>query len=342
MSELSREEVLRRVQRSERLDRADLREIDLSQALLERAELRRADLEGANLQGARLAGANLRNASLREAYLVSADLRETNLENADLEGARLEGADLRGANLARACLEGANLTGARLGGAQLGYAQLESASLGAADLTGAILVHADLAHAYLGGACLAGAKLESADLSQANLEEADLRDADLTGADLTGANLTGAKSANGALARPPAAASNGHRPDLARYFGRGDVLRGATLRFDAGCRVEVESLFEQCVIELGEGTELLIGTAGVLSDCRVVGRGTLVIAGKFYERDAPGIVGPLQVVVNAGGCLVAEVEQAAEATRFAFEPGSNLRVKIRDSRANGKERGGKS
>ena len=109
---------------------------------------------------------------------------------------------------------------------------------------------------------------------------------------------------------------------------------------DVCCRVEVESLFEQCVIELGEGTELMVGSAGVLSDCKVVGRGSVVIAGKFYEREAPGIVGPLQLVVSAGGCLVAEVEQAAETTRFAFEPGSNLRVKIRDSRAN--ERGGMS
>jgi hypothetical protein len=260
-----------------------------------------------------------------------------------MEGARLEGADLRGANLARASLEGANLTGARLAGAQLGYAQLESASLGTADLTGAVLIHADLAHAYLGGACLSGAQLVNADLASANLEEADLRDADLTGADLTGANLTGTKTTNGELTRAGRATQtgrNGHRPDLARYFGRGDILRGATLRFDSGCRVEVESLFEQCVIELGEGTELLVGSSGVLSDCKVVGRGSLVIAGKFYEKDSPGIVGPLQLIVNAGGCLVAEVEQAAETTRFAFEPGSNLRVKMRNSLVN--ERGGMS
>ncbi len=342
MAEISREEVLRRVQRGERLDRADLREIDLSNAVLERADLRRADLDGANLQGARVASANLRNASLRESYLVAADLREANLENADLEGARLEGADLRGANLGRANLEGANLTGARLGGAQLGYAQLESASLGAADMTAAVMTHADLGHAYLGGACLAGAQLVNADLSHANLEEADLRGADLTGADLTGANLTGAKGADGAVAATvrAAGAGNGHRPDMARYFGRGDILRGASLRFDSGCRVEVQSLFEKCTIELGEGTEFLVGTSGVLSDCKVSGRGNLIIAGKVYEKESPGIVGPAQVVVSAGGCLVGEVEQAGEPTRFAFEPGSNLRLKIRDSR--GKQRGGVS
>jgi uncharacterized protein YjbI with pentapeptide repeats len=339
MAELKRDDVLRKVQRGEPVARADLREIDLSQAMLERADLRRSDLEGANLEGARLAGAQLRNTSLREAYMVAADLREANLENADLEGARLEGADLRGANLSRASLEGANLTGARLIGAELSYAQLESAVLGGADLTNAVLVHAELSHAYLGGAKLNGAKLTNADLSKANLEEADLRQADLTGAELKGANLTGVKTSNGlpgAAARP----TNGQLAPNARYFGRGDVLKGATLRLEAGARVEVESLFEQCTIELGEGTELVVGAGGVLADCTVVGHGSIQIAGKFFERKSPGIVGPTQLVVSSGGCLVAEVEQAVEATRFAFEPGSNLRVKIRNSRS--RDKGGKS
>lgn len=342
MAEFKRDDVLRKVQRGEPVARADLREIDLSHANLEKADFRRSDLEGANLEGTRLAGAQLRNVSLREAYLVAADLREANLENADLEGARLEGADLRGANLSRASLEGANLTGARLAGAELSYAQLESAVLGGADLSNAILVHAELSHAYLGGAKMNGARLTNADLTKANLEEADLRQADLTGAELKGANLNGVKSSNGLPGTAPAHArpSNGAAAGNARYFGRGDVLKGATLRLDAGARVEVESLFEQCTIELGEGTELVVGAAGVLSDCTVVGHGSIHIAGKFFERKSPGIVGPTQLVVSTGGCLVAEVEQAAEATRFAFEPGSNLRVKIRNSRS--RDKGAKS
>jgi hypothetical protein len=85
---------------------------------------------------------------------------------------------------------------------------------------------------------------------------------------------------------------------------------------------------------------MVVGVAGVLSDCTVVGHGSIQISGKFYERKSPGIVGPTQVVVSTGGCLVAEVEQAADATRFAFEPGSNLRVKIRNSRS--RDKGGKS
>ena len=341
MAALSRDDVLKRIQRGDKLDRTDLKGVDLSQARMVKAALDRADLDGANLEGADLSQAALRRASLREAYLVGTNLSGANLENADLEGARLEGADLRGANLSRASLEGANLTGARLMGAELSYAQLESAVLGGADLSNAVLVHAELSHAYLGGARLNGAKLTNADLSKANLEEADLRQADLTGAELKGANLTGVKSSNGlpgtaAAPRP----TNGSAATNARYFGRGDVLKGATLRLEAGARVEVESLFEQCTIELGEGTELVVGSGGVLSDCTVVGHGSIQIAGKFYERKSPGIVGPTQLVVSAGGCLVAEVEQAVEATRFAFEPGSNLRVKIRNSRS--RDKGGKS
>ena len=148
------------------------------------------------------------------------------------------------------------------------------------------------------------------------------------------------KSSNGLPGAATARPTNGSAGGNARYFGRGDVLKGATLRLEAGARVEVESLFEQCTIELGEGTELVVGSGGVLSDCTVVGHGSILIAGKFYERKSPGIVGCTQLVVSTGGCLVAEVEQAVEATRFAFEPGSNLRVKIRNSRS--KDKGGKS
>ena len=59
-----------------------------------------------------------------------------------------------------------------------------------------------------------------------------------------------------------------------RYFGRGDVLRNASLEFGDGAIVEIESLFEQCTISLGKGTELVVGPAGVLSDCQIRGRGT--------------------------------------------------------------------
>jgi hypothetical protein len=113
-----------------------------------------------------------------------------------------------------------------------------------------------------------------------------------------------------------------------RYFGRGDVLRNATLQFDAGARVEIDSLFQNCTINLGEETELVIGPAGVLADCEIVGAGNVTVHGKFFERNSPGIVGPRILSVSARGAVVSAVAQNAALTRFAFEPGCQLRVKI--------------
>src|SRR5262249_36812153 len=77
-----------------------------------------------------------------------------------------------------------------------------------------------------------------------------------------------------------------------RYFGRGDVLRNAALQFDAGAQIEIDSLFQNCTIELGDRTELVIGPSGVLVDCEIVGAGNVTVHGKFFERKSPGIVGP--------------------------------------------------
>ena len=121
-----------------------------------------------------------------------------------------------------------------------------------------------------------------------------------------------------------------------RYFGKGDVLRNASLEFDSGAFVEIESLFEQCSISLGEGTELVVGKGGVLSDCQIKGGGSITINGHFFERESPGIIGAEQVVVSAGGALVGAVEQSTHSTRFAFEPGCKLRMKIlRATKTNG-------
>ena len=117
-----------------------------------------------------------------------------------------------------------------------------------------------------------------------------------------------------------------------RYFGKGDVLRNAHLEFDSGASVEIESLFEQCTIALGKGTELVVGKSGVLQGCQISGSGLITIHGKFVEREAPGISGATQLLVSAGGSLIGAVEQPAEYTRFAFEPGCMLRMKIRQGK----------
>jgi uncharacterized protein YjbI with pentapeptide repeats len=410
MAELSRDEILAKVKAGAKLERADLRGVDLSKTALDGADFRRADLEGANLEGAKLKKANLRNANLREAYLVGADLRDANLDKADLEGANLERANLTGANLGRANLEGATLTSAILVKATLKNAQLDSADLGKADLSGATLSHADLVEAYLGGANLKGAKLEGANLTGAKLEEAVLSGAfledaqlvrafapgvKLNGADarratfeeatLNGADMsdidarhatfarakiektkwTGAKVAHMIGSGAPANEvevgwvdaspdADGKRrldpgsavallvggepprpPAGKRYFGAGDVLRGATLEFGEGASVEIESRFEQCTIALGSGSELVVGKEGVLASCRILGAGDITIHGTFLEAESPGIVGPRQLFVSSAGAVKSAVEQMKGLTRFAFEPGCRLRMKIVEPRSNG-------
>jgi uncharacterized protein YjbI with pentapeptide repeats len=345
MGELTRDQALQKLRKNEKLDRADLRGIDLSKASMPCAALSRADLEGANLEGAVLRKASLKNASLREAYLIGSDLQEANLENADLEGAKLDRANLSRANLARANLDGASLAGANLSGALLSFAQVSAANLTGADLRGAVLTHANFEESALGAV-----KAMEADLRAANLRGATLTKADFTGAKVAGLIGTGKPLGEVLVAWLDTSdagdgtgrITNGEIPGLLsglrrqappvapsrRYFGHGDVLKNATLDFEAGARVEIDSLFENCAINVGDGTELVIGEAGVLADCTISGAGAITVHGQFFERESPGIVGPRELVVSSGGAVVASVRQNPELTRFAFERGSRLRVKI--------------
>jgi hypothetical protein len=50
------------------------------------------------------------------------------------------------------------------------------------------------------------------------------------------------------------------------------------------------------------------------------------------EQESPGILGATQLVVSSQGSLVAAIEQHPEMTRFAFEPGCMLRVKIQQAK----------
>src|SRR6266576_4840691 len=65
MAELAPNDVLTKLRKGEKLERADLKGIQLPKAVLEGASLRRCELDGANLEGAKLRRANLKNASLR-------------------------------------------------------------------------------------------------------------------------------------------------------------------------------------------------------------------------------------------------------------------------------------
>ena len=339
MGDFNRDQVLLKLRKNEKLDRADLRGLDLSKVTMTGASLARADLEGVTLESAVLRKANLKNANLREAYLAGCDLSEANLENADLEGAKLDRANLAGANLARANLEGASLNGANLAGAQLSFAQVSAANLTGADLRKAVLSHANLEDATLGAV-----KAIEADLRAANLRGATLTKADLTGAKVAGLIGTG-RPLGDVLAAwldiseagdGTGRISNGEIPGILsglraqavaiapaarRYFGHGDVLKNATLDFESGARVEIDSLFENCAINLGDGTELVVGEGGVLADCTISGAGSITVNGQFFEKKSPGIVGVRELVVRKGGAVVAAVVQHEALTRFAFERG---------------------
>ena len=343
--------------RDANLDNADLEGANLQRSLLAGANLSRANLEGANLQGANLAGARLTHAQLDLANMGGADCAGAVLTHADLGECYLGGVKMMKSELTNANLSDSNLEDADFTGAVLADAQLRGVKARGVRLVGAILTKGDLSKANL-----ASADLTNADLRNANLEDAKLEGANLTGAKVfgitaKGALLTGIKAdwvdnspnADGSVrvaadkivavlsGQMPAAAARPVAEERAnrRYFGRGDVLRNASLQFDDGAQVEIDSLFEGCTIALGRGTELVVGEGGVLDGCQITGAGNITINGKFFEQASkkgmPAIVGAHTVVVSATGALVGAVQQAPEATRFAFEPGCKLRMRITTS-----------
>jgi hypothetical protein len=114
-----------------------------------------------------------------------------------------------------------------------------------------------------------------------------------------------------------------------RFFGKGDVLRNASLEFGEKSVVEIESRFENCSIALGTGAVLKLGKHGVLQGCQVVGFGEIVIDGEFKENGkAPGFVGPKRLVVGKHGVVTGSVQQPPGSTEFGFEKGCVLRLKI--------------
>jgi uncharacterized protein YjbI with pentapeptide repeats/cytoskeletal protein CcmA (bactofilin family) len=343
-----------------------LRNASLVGADLRDADLDNADLEGANLEGANLSAANLNRANLQRANLSTANLSGARLRYAQLDGATLRLTDLTSAAISYAELVACNLQGAALRKADLTSSNLRSANVDEADFTDAVLKHIQLSQASgrkakFVKASLTKADLSEADLTGADLSEADARDADVTHANLTSVILTGAKiaglvtkgttvdrltadwvdtssGADGsrrvhgdkvtALLKEDGPVEPTSGEAAPRYFGRGDILRNASLQIEEGAYVEIESVFEECSISLGRGAELVIGHSGVLSGCKITGDGTITIHGHFFERENPGIAGVKQLVVSSTGALVGAVEQPAESTRFAFEPGCRLRMKI--------------
>ncbi|HVJ19780.1 MAG TPA: pentapeptide repeat-containing protein, partial [Polyangiaceae bacterium] len=302
-----------------------------------------ATLENCSLVGASLAGTCLTGVELSGADLSKAKLKQADLSHAELTAAKLTGAELEAAVLSNATLTEANMDGANLTRAVLHDSHLEQISAYKAQFTGASLLRSNLAMARL-----TGADLSEIDARHASFEEADLTAATLHGARLGKSTLVGIKLTGAAVDSVDLSENGdgserllGQRAlnflttgkidsdgDGTRYFGRGDVLRDATLEFGANSSIHVDSRFENCTLTLGDGAELVIGESGVLKDCQIQGSGNITIHGRFFERQSPGIIGPRSLVVSARGAMVGAVAQAPEATLFAFEPGCRLRIKI--------------
>jgi len=346
-----------------------LNQAQLEKANLRRADLGGVNLEESNLSHANLSNANLRDAYLANANLESANLQKADLEGANLEGATLKNADLSRANLEGANLERANLAGARLTFAQLEQANLGRASLEGADLSNSDLRDAYLGGAKLCKVNLRNADASKANFEEADLMEADLRDSNMKGAKFTGTTMTGVKlygcqldverfvhvivdwvdfsefadgraNCSGEMFAEQylqmrnggtrVAASHSTVETGTRFFGPGDVLRNATFEFGDKSVVEIESRFENCSIALGNGAVLRLGKQGALHGCQIVGFGEIEIAGEFRENDkAPGIVGPMRLLVRKDAVISGCVQQPPTLTEFAFEPGCHLQLKIR-------------
>jgi len=284
-----------------------------------------AQLTGAKLGGANLSDAVFTHAELDDAYLGGISAPSARFSNASLAGANLEDAVLRGAVLDETVLHRAIARNADFTGASLVKTNFSGADLTGAKLGGADVRHATFARAQLAGATLTGAKV--AGLVGTGMP---LGTIDVSWLDLSPAGDGTQRVENGVIPSvlTVGAVSLANDDARRRYFGRGDVLRNATLQFDGGARVEIDSLFQNCTINIGVDTELVIGPSGVLADCEIVGAGCITVHGKFFEKASPGIVGARKLMVSSRGAVVSTVAQSGEPTGFAFQSGCQLRVKI--------------
>lgn len=162
-----------------KLEKADLRNLDLRGVNLIRANLSGADLKDANLSGANFTEANLSATDFRYANLRNADLTLTNLTNATLGNADLSGTTFSGGVGRDAYIGGGHML----------------ASFQATDLSGVSLSLVNLSGADLRGVILRNANLRWANLDNADLSAADLDAADFTRTSLRGTNLKGANFA---------------------------------------------------------------------------------------------------------------------------------------------------
>jgi len=304
------------------------------------ARLSSAQLEQANLGGALLVGADLTGADLREAYIGGARFLQAKLRHVRMDNVRLEEADLTEAIMVEADLRQAKGQGANFSRAILERALLDNASLPGADFTEADLRGSSMRGTKIFEAKLTGAKLAGVETTPdvfagviADWVDFSSRTSRIK---VEGADLmehikqlkTGAATPTAAVAVPKTAPAAPADP-AKRLFGEGDVLRNAALEFGAKSVVEIESRFENCSIQVQEGTQLTLGPHGTLEGCRITGGGEIVLQGSFVHEDAgPSILGPRRLVVARTGSLNGCVEQHPQLTQFGLEKGCCLNLRI--------------
>jgi len=353
------------------LQRIDLRRAQLADAYLVGADLGGADLENADLSGAKLEHVNLMGANLSRANLTGADLTGANLRGARLSFATLTAANLTGATVRDAVLKHADLgsailrqasaAGANFSGAHLENAILEQGDFARARMDDTALESARAAAASFVDTTFAGASLRGTDFSGADLRTADLRRASLDGANFSGALVTDlhpsgtpaeglridclvAGALDGGAELPPAEvaarmaavftgiAGAPALPSGAATVARTDHLKQARVLFTDGAQVTLHGLLEQCLLQLGPGTDLTIAADSALIDCRILGGRHITIEGAVLDGpNAPTpLVEPRAITVTASGVLTGQVQQPPGRTCFAFHRGSRLRLQIVD------------
>jgi uncharacterized protein YjbI with pentapeptide repeats len=189
MNQLTKTDVLKRLQRGESFVGENLASIDLSGTPLASINLTEADLNNTVLIKADLTDANFNNANLSDANFSGAVMRKAFLVGANLTGANFEGADLEGAFLSGAILSGTNFRDADLRHATIGAphwitpdpfgsltsfenANLEESIFGETVMKGVILLGAKLKGAYLYEVDLSKAVYKASDLEGAATKKA--------------------------------------------------------------------------------------------------------------------------------------------------------------------------
>jgi len=277
----------------------------LSGAVLSHADLVEAYLGGANLKAAKLEGANLTGAKLEEAVFAGAFLEDAQFVRAQASGAKFNGADAPPRELRGGGPDGRGLVGHRRPPRDARARQDDKTKW-----TGAKVAH------------MIGSGAPASDLDVGWVDASPTA----TGSDGSTPTRRSRSSSAGSLRvrrrasaiSAPATFSAARRSSSAKARASRSRAASRAARSPSARAASWSSERRAC------------WRAG-----RILGAGDITIHGTFLEAESPGIVGPRQLVVSAGGAVKSAVEQMKGLTRFAFEPGCKFADEDRRARSNG-------